>query len=107
MPKEDPNGILTTNVVRLSDVKLVPAAKLAADCLTEGKVIALPTDTVYGVAALVQSKEAVQKLYDIKGNQTVLWVLGGFSEGFYAERFFYQDHSPKAICLNGYFSGQK
>ena len=68
MPKEDSNGILTTNVVRLSDVKLVPAAKLAADCLTEGKVIALPTDTVYGVAALVQNKEAVQKLYDIKGD---------------------------------------
>lgn len=88
MTKEDSNEILTTNVVRLSDVKLVPAAKLAADCLTEGKVIALPTDTVYGVAALVQNKEAVQKLYDIKGNQTILWVLGGFSEAFFSLKDF-------------------
>ena len=29
-------------------------------------MIALPTDTIYGVAALAQSTEAVNKLYEIK-----------------------------------------
>ena len=40
---------------------------MAAAALQEGKVIALPTDTVYGIAALAQSTDAVQKLYEIKG----------------------------------------
>lgn len=34
--------------------------------LKSGNVIALPTDTIYGVAALAQSTEAVTKLYEIK-----------------------------------------
>jgi tRNA A37 threonylcarbamoyladenosine synthetase subunit TsaC/SUA5/YrdC len=67
MTKEDSNGIWTTKVVRLNDAKLVSAATLAAKFLSEGTVIAVPTDTVYGIAALVQNKKAVQKLYDIKG----------------------------------------
>lgn len=29
-------------------------------------MIAIPTDTIYGVAALAQSTEAVTKLYEIK-----------------------------------------
>lgn len=40
---------------------------MAAAALKEGKVIALPTDTVYGIAALAQSSDAVRKMYEIKG----------------------------------------
>ena len=40
---------------------------MAAVALQEGKVIALPTDTIYGIAALAQSTDAVKKLYEIKG----------------------------------------
>jgi tRNA A37 threonylcarbamoyladenosine synthetase subunit TsaC/SUA5/YrdC len=29
--------------------------------------VAVPTDTIYGLAALVQDKAAVERLYDIKG----------------------------------------
>ena len=35
--------------------------------LQAGNVIAVPTDTVYGVAALAQDIKAVRKLYEIKG----------------------------------------
>ena len=38
----------------------------AVASLKNGNVIALPTDTIYGVAALAQSTEAVKKLYEIK-----------------------------------------
>ena len=61
------NGVISSPVVRLSDLKLSPASVLASKFLLKGKVIALPTDTIYGIAALVQNKEAVQKLYTIKG----------------------------------------
>lgn len=39
----------------------------ATDVLRCNGVIAVPTDTVYGVASLAQSVTAVRKLYDIKG----------------------------------------
>ena len=38
----------------------------AIDNLKNHKVIAIPTDTIYGIATLAQSKEAVEKLYEIK-----------------------------------------
>ena len=38
--------------------------------LQRGGVVAVPTDTIYGVAALAQNREAVQKLYDIKGRNS-------------------------------------
>lgn len=38
-----------------------------AKALKEGHVVGVPTDTVYGLACLAQSSEAVRKTYDIKG----------------------------------------
>ncbi|CAL9705140.1 unnamed protein product [Knipowitschia caucasica] len=35
--------------------------------LQEGHVVALPTDTIYGLACLAQNSEAVCKIYNIKG----------------------------------------
>lgn len=43
------------------------AVAAAASALYKGQVIATPTDTIYGIAALVQERKGVQKLYDIKG----------------------------------------
>ncbi|KAL1132193.1 hypothetical protein AAG570_010150 [Ranatra chinensis] len=52
-----------TNVIRISHNAVSYAVKL----LNEGEVIALPTDTVYGLAASCHSPEAIGRLYDIKG----------------------------------------
>ena len=41
-------------------------AKVASETLAAGEVIAVPTDTIYGIAALIQNKQAVEKLYKIK-----------------------------------------
>ena len=35
--------------------------------LKEGGVVAIPTDTVYGLACDINSEVAVQKIYEIKG----------------------------------------
>jgi len=45
----------------------VAAVERAAQLVLEGKVIALPTYTVYGVAAAAQNMQAVKQLYKIKG----------------------------------------
>ena len=34
-------------------------------------MIAVPTDTIYGIAGLAQSVEAVRKIYDIKGRHLI------------------------------------
>ena len=41
----------------------------AKSVLQQGGVIALPTDTIYGIGALVTSDVAIKKLYSIKGRQ--------------------------------------
>lgn len=43
------------------------AVQIAADRLRSGKVIALPTDTVYGLACSANDQLAIQQLYEIKG----------------------------------------
>lgn len=43
------------------------AIDLAAEQLRRGEVIALPTDTVYGLACSANDPRAIQKLYGIKG----------------------------------------
>lgn len=43
------------------------AVELAAERLHQGEVIALPTDTVYGLACSANDPHAIQKLYEIKG----------------------------------------
>lgn len=54
-------------IVKVRRSKVKSASILSAKFLLEGQVVALPTDTVYGLAALVQNRKAVQQLYTIKG----------------------------------------
>jgi tRNA threonylcarbamoyl adenosine modification protein (Sua5/YciO/YrdC/YwlC family) len=55
------------------------AVERAAQFILEGKVIALPTDTVYGLAAAAQDTQAIKQLYQIKGRD---------------------QNKPVAICVN-------
>src|SRR5690349_21826467 len=43
------------------------AVTRAADLLREGAVVALPTETVYGLAANAFDAQAVQRIFDLKG----------------------------------------
>jgi len=56
------------------------AVKRAADLLRAGEVIALPTETVYGLAANALDAGAVSRIYDIKGrpgrNPIIVHVAG-------------------------------
>ena len=40
--------------------------KIAITCLTTGGVIAFPTDTVYGIGALINNEAALKRIYTIK-----------------------------------------
>jgi L-threonylcarbamoyladenylate synthase len=55
--------ILPTHTPALFDA----AVKRAAELIQAGEVVALPTETVYGLAANALDAEAVAKIYEIKG----------------------------------------
>ncbi|XP_053211450.1 threonylcarbamoyl-AMP synthase-like [Panonychus citri] len=43
------------------------AVKLACDLITNGGVIGVPTDTIYGILGLAQKSSVVSRIYTIKG----------------------------------------
>eukprot|EP00850_Spirogloea_muscicola_P017310 SM000147S01129 [mRNA] locus=s147:236523:238980:- [translate_table: standard] len=60
---QDPPKALSGGVLTAAEAE-VPAA---VEALRRGAVIALPTDTLYGLAADACSEAAIRKLYEIKG----------------------------------------
>ena len=63
--------IIASSLSKILPVSLPKASRTAAAVLKSGHVIATPTDTIYGIAALVQNNTAVQRLYEIKGRDTL------------------------------------
>lgn len=85
----------------------------------EGHVVAVPTDTIYGLACLAQNSEAIRKIYDIKGrNQqkplsicvgqiqdVYKWVFVHQYAGFCSRIFFFffnfhEDQYFTQLCAN-------
>ncbi|KAL6967264.1 hypothetical protein U1Q18_033068 [Sarracenia purpurea var. burkii] len=76
-------------------------AEEAVEALKTGKVIAVPTDTLYGFACDACSTEAVNKIYDIKGRKhtsPLAICVGDVSD---IKRFAVTDHLPHGLldCL--------
>ena len=61
------NGLAAPKILNLTPSQLQQQAKITADILRAGEVVATPTDTIYGLAALANASKAVRKIYDIKG----------------------------------------
>lgn len=57
------------------------AVRVASELLRAGHVIALPTDTIYGLACNANDQEAIKRLYEIKGRN---------------------EEKPVAICVSDY-----
>ena len=58
---------MKTEILLTSDPN---ALRYAVDVLRYGGLVAFPTDTVYGVGALAFHREAVMRLYTVKGRPT-------------------------------------
>jgi L-threonylcarbamoyladenylate synthase len=67
---------MDTQVLPISDPK---ALATAIDILSSGGLVSFPTDTVYGLGALVFDEKAVSQLYDVKerGIEKAIPVLIG------------------------------
>lgn len=59
---------METSVIKQSNPQ---SEELALEVLQSGGVIAIPTDTVYGIACLVNKRESIRRLYAIKERELV------------------------------------
>lgn len=84
------SGCVTRSVSRRSNNMVQQAANL----LESGQVIALPTDTVYGLACSANNREAIQKLYKIKGRICTKPVAICVSEIKHVLHWGIADHLP-------------
>ena len=55
--------MISTKTLRLGEENIEAAARL----LAQGKLVAIPTETVYGLAADCENEAAVQHIYRVKG----------------------------------------
>ena len=63
-------------VINLSDAEdLRDVIHRTVEALSAGKVVAIPTETVYGLAASAFDPDAVQRVFEIKGTtqRTLRW----------------------------------
>ena len=58
---------MTTSVLSLKKEVDPAAIREAGKLLREGKLVAIPTETVYGLGVHLENEEAVQRLYEVKG----------------------------------------
>ncbi len=63
MPESTQAQVLPTHTPKLFQA----AVSRAAELLNQGQVVALPTETVYGLAANALDPEAVSRIFEIKG----------------------------------------
>ena len=60
---------LETIDLRASSTDLEDAIRQTVDVLQEGNLVVLPTETIYGLAALASNADAVRRLIDLKGRR--------------------------------------
>ena len=58
---------METELLRAEKENIDAVARRAADLLNAGKVVAIPTETVYGLAASIYREEALREVYAVKG----------------------------------------
>jgi L-threonylcarbamoyladenylate synthase len=58
--------VVETRIIAAEDEDMKEAVAAAADLLGRGEVVALPTETVYGLAADATNADAVAKVFEIK-----------------------------------------
>src|SRR6185503_18640469 len=68
------SGLFVVNSLAMAEIlqtdsreRFDAAVKRAVELLRAGEVVALPTETVYGLAANAFDPDAVQKIFQIKG----------------------------------------
>ncbi len=58
---------MRTELIKAENGDVETAAERAAELLNRGEIVAIPTETVYGLAASIYSEKALKEVYSVKG----------------------------------------
>jgi L-threonylcarbamoyladenylate synthase len=79
--------------------------KKCAKELLKGNIIAIPTDTVYGIAVDASNEEAIEKLFEVKGRSFMKPVTLFISEKSQLQNIVKTIPQKAKILLNKYWPG--
>ena len=68
---KEKNGVANTKFFKLGENDNSDIVARCVEILHKGGIVALPTDTLYGVACLAQCTEAVERLYALKSRNSL------------------------------------
>lgn len=72
--------------------------EIAAEALQTGRLVILPTETVYGLAADAANPEAVARIFEAKGRPRFNPLIAHVSSAVEAERIAVFDHNARALA---------
>jgi len=72
-------------------------SRRAVSALSEGKVIAVPTDTLYGLAADANSSTGIQRIYSIKHRQAYAPLAICIADVSDLHRYCHAEHLPEQL----------
>ena len=76
---------METRIVKLTEDNLKDVAQEAGRLLKEGRIVAFPTDTVYGLGAVYSDKSAVNRIFEAKGrpeNKPLSVLISDISQAY-------------------------
>lgn len=79
--------------------------KAACTALQEGKVIAFPTETVYGIGVMHGNKEGIELLRKIKGREQDKPFQILIPNTGYASKYVNTDHPRAEVLMNSFWPG--
>ena len=85
---------MNTQVLPVNEESIALAAKL----LQQGELVALPTETVYGIAADARNGEAVKKIFEAKGRPQDNPLIIHVPDSSWLERYC-ENVPPEAYAL--------
>ena len=88
-----------------SDLEIEATVKKAAELLQAGEVVALPTETVYGLAANALDPAAVEKIFAIKGRPSTNPVIVHVSDDAMAEACVADWPEPAVLLAEAFWPG--
>ncbi len=79
--------------------------RICGQCLKEGGLVILPTDTVYGLAARVDQPEAVARIFRIKGRDTAKALVAVVSDAAEAAGLVIPTERSRLLRLARFWPG--
>ena len=92
---------MNTKILKINDNSL----KLAKALIENGELVAIPTETVYGLGGLATSTEAVNKIFQAKGRPNDNPLIVHFHKNYDLSKLVFVDHDYVYNLIDAFMPG--